>query len=463
MGNYSGVGSKDPVTGNFNILSPDGIAKYADPNKLMYDALEKLKAQEGGDEVVYDKGNWVIKKGTKWEVLSPERIKLATETALYGSPEYMNYAKQLARFRGQDPAESVVQDVSTRGNLFGTAYSYQNQWNTLDKNANPFSLAAYKHSLQKELMYEPYDPLTFAGNTTSTVFSDQKNLVARQETSFMDAVASRLPGQSGAPFNITGAPASNFVRTSPKPVARNYTQVVQAAGSKVPKVMQAEFNRLASQVAGEKGLTDKQKIERLNTLYNQTTENLQTQNPTDIDLTYGPLGDQTRKAWPSWGQNGTWVKLRSDGKEEVINTPPKGFDPKVHTPSSMTTTGTIGVKVRVGKDTYIVKNSAFHDRAIKALGPVMQLDAPLTRGEEGVTDVMRSSNGETFRIKSRIGRDAQGSFRQYVKETPDGEIPLTRSQTAETHQWLIRNGASAMFGESIPSTKFQQYNYEDDN
>lgn len=460
MNNYTGVGTKDPLTGNFNIMSPDGIAKYADPNKIMYDALSKLKAEEGGDEIVYDKGNWIIKKGTKFEVLSPDRIKDATATALIGSPEYMNYAKQLARFRGQDPGQSVMQDVTTRSNLFGSIYSYENQWNTMDKTANPYSLAAYKHSLQKELMYEPYDPLTFAGNATSTVFSDQENLIANSNTSLFEAMASNIPSQGGSAF-LVPSPIKGGQPTKPRPVALDYDKTVSKAREQVPKIMQTRFNELAIQVKNEKGLSDKQRVDKLNSLWNKETQNLRTSNPTNIDLSYGPLGKQVRDAWPAWSSNGTWVEIGPDGKETVLTKPPRGFDPKVHLPSSMATTGRIGVNVKVGEKSFRLSNTAFHDRAIKALDPVMQLDAPLTRGEEGVTQVMRTSNGETFRLKSRIGRDAQGTFRQYIKETAEGEIPLTREETADTHRWLIRSGGTAMFGESIPSPKFQQYNYED--
>lgn len=322
----------------------------------------------------------------------------------------------------------------------------------MDRTHDPFDLAAYKHSLQKELMYEPYDPLTFAGNATSTVFSDQNDIV---KTTFdgLNSGSSALDSPQGLKTSYT---STYDLRTPP-----TYTNAVSAARGKVPKIMQAEFNRLATQVKNEKGLSDKQRIDKLNTLYNQSISNLRTNNPTNIDLSYGPLGKQVRDAWPAWSSNGTWVEIGPDGKETVLTKPPRGFDPKVHLPSSMATTGRIGVNVKVGEKSFRLSNTAFHDRAIKALDPVMQLDAPLTRGEEGVTQVMRTSNGETFRLKSRIGRDAQGTFRQYIKETAEGEIPLTREETADTHRWLIRSGGTAMFGESIPSPKFQQYNYED--
>lgn len=61
LSGYTGVGQKDPVTGMYNQLMPESIAKYTDPNDLMHTALKSLAAEEGGSEITQIGNKWMTK------------------------------------------------------------------------------------------------------------------------------------------------------------------------------------------------------------------------------------------------------------------------------------------------------------------------------------------------------------------------------------------------------------------
>lgn len=52
MSGYTGVGTKDPVLGTYNQITPENIAEYVNPDDALHAALENIAADKGGGEVV---------------------------------------------------------------------------------------------------------------------------------------------------------------------------------------------------------------------------------------------------------------------------------------------------------------------------------------------------------------------------------------------------------------------------
>lgn len=90
------------MTGAYNQLNPESIAKYVDGEKIAREAAKEIAAMEGGSEVVNVGGQWLVKKGVKYEVIEPGRIQSVVERSLSGNQEYMNYLQQTSKFTGQD-------------------------------------------------------------------------------------------------------------------------------------------------------------------------------------------------------------------------------------------------------------------------------------------------------------------------------------------------------------------------
>lgn len=102
MLNYQGVGERDPITGSYNELSPESIARYVNGEEIAREAAKEIAAMEGGSETVNIGGQWLVKKGNKYEVIEPGLIQSVVERSLSNNPEYINYLRQDSKFSGQD-------------------------------------------------------------------------------------------------------------------------------------------------------------------------------------------------------------------------------------------------------------------------------------------------------------------------------------------------------------------------
>lgn len=97
--------------------------------------------------------------------------------ALAGSPEYVNYVQQLARFRGQDPSTALMADVVSRAQLFGEAYAYKNVKTGLDYEANPWSMLYARLKAERENTQILAN--TYAGPLVQTPFQNVGDIVQR--------------------------------------------------------------------------------------------------------------------------------------------------------------------------------------------------------------------------------------------------------------------------------------------
>jgi len=195
------------LVGKYMGESPD---KNIDLNKWVDERLKDIAIQKGGSEVVNSGGQWLIKKGMKWERLSPGTIESAISSAMANAQDVQAYKRMMGRIAGHQAsklwtnpaafadtitvkdstgksvsapntvknnilqvakqygiptseAAKMVYNQLTQGdiernaiNYATTKYAVDNKWTESDMNANPFALADYAHNLKMKEGIDPY-------------------------------------------------------------------------------------------------------------------------------------------------------------------------------------------------------------------------------------------------------------------------------------------------------------------
>lgn len=140
------------MTGAYNQLNPESIAKYVDGEKIAREAAEAIKAQEGGTEIAYSNGRYIMKKGDKWEVLPAERIQSVVASSLGNNLEWNNYIQQFARHKGIDGNALSQMSMASYMDQMGKTYAIDNKWHTEDMKVDGYGLLAAKKSMIDEMM-----------------------------------------------------------------------------------------------------------------------------------------------------------------------------------------------------------------------------------------------------------------------------------------------------------------------
>lgn len=156
--NYSGVGDFNPVSGSYNVINPDNLAKYVDPYSLGIDIAKELEPFVG--EATYDtvSGDWVVTNGSKKEILPKEYVASVVGNRLAQSDEYMNYLTQTLRYQGVTDPSMVDKQIGLVAENLGNAFARNNVSTTHKLKERGFELAKYKKGLDEELLNEFYRP-----------------------------------------------------------------------------------------------------------------------------------------------------------------------------------------------------------------------------------------------------------------------------------------------------------------
>lgn len=149
LGNYTGVGKKDPISGSYNILEPESIAEYVDPNSIIEDMFKNTPEleREVGREV-FQNGMKIYNrekvKGKTYDQLNP-----AFTTALRNNSTYQNYLAQTSRFRNnisQEESFQAADDYTTRlGSAWAQMKAYENRSTDQRIDRDPLYLQNLRH------------------------------------------------------------------------------------------------------------------------------------------------------------------------------------------------------------------------------------------------------------------------------------------------------------------------------
>lgn len=112
LGNYQGVGSPDPTTGNYNYFNPDQLAEYVDGSKMVTEALAKVKPKKIArmESVKQPNGDW-YDESVEVEGIDPKEANNAVAAALMSDPKWQAYTQQAAQLRGQSPQEYMLDQI----------------------------------------------------------------------------------------------------------------------------------------------------------------------------------------------------------------------------------------------------------------------------------------------------------------------------------------------------------------
>ena len=128
---YTGVGEKNPETGNYNYLNIDPLAQYVDASKLADEATKGLKPRKKSvTESVREGNNW-REITREVESVDPGEVAAAIRGSMKDG-KYQNYATQLAKYSGADPVEYMTNEYRAQLQTYGPARS--GVFSEVDKN-----------------------------------------------------------------------------------------------------------------------------------------------------------------------------------------------------------------------------------------------------------------------------------------------------------------------------------------
>lgn len=148
LGNYTGVGKKDPISGSYNILEPESIAEYVDPNAIVEDIFKntpELEREVGRER--FENGLKIYQKervkGKTFDQLQP-----AFKVGLTSNSKYMDYLSQNYKFQGVDPERSqevAVNYVDAISNRWAQLKQYENRFDDQRVDRDPLYLQNLRH------------------------------------------------------------------------------------------------------------------------------------------------------------------------------------------------------------------------------------------------------------------------------------------------------------------------------
>lgn len=446
LSNYSGVGEKDPISGNYNILTPEDVAKYVDAYDVAQPIAEDLPSILQADEVVglSKNGQWIVKRGEKIEEVSPQRIQSAVQGALFNNPEYLNYLQQAYKFKGQEfTPQALMTEVGSIANNLAEVYSRRNFTGTRDMKDNPYMRDLT--NLQNMMTATAPAPVqTKPGLAQNTKYAGAK--IGGMTTEVGVDHANPMPGRL----------------QTPKVTTDSYSSWITKQRSKVPDDLKGRFDELASQVGSSPG-TDKERAKILQDRWNNYVDKISTFNPTDIQVDPGYL-QGVKQLWEQglgFSGGAQWYQLDDKGtadpvKDKTLRNMRENADKFL--PVGITAMGDrIGFQV-VGPDnkTYVV--SGVNDKLVSQLQPIQELYAPLLGTKDNgeapmkypITDEAGNVTGEIpVIVKSRLNTslDNPGLELEYYGVDDNGKEVLIQRATGEQAKSEVSRMLEARSGE----------------
>lgn len=148
------TGTKKLEDGTYGIQNIPELAKYVDSYKLADEATKGLKPRTKKETTVTRDANGFLRYDTR-EVsgIDPQEVQDAIQGATIGNEQYYNYAEQLGKLLGIDPASIMDAELQANTRALGqTRSGIFNDSSSVELDADPFALAKQKHlySLQEE-------------------------------------------------------------------------------------------------------------------------------------------------------------------------------------------------------------------------------------------------------------------------------------------------------------------------
>lgn len=425
----------DPVSGAYNVLNPEDVAMYTDPDKILHETLKNLAAEKGGSEVVYDgtvnpdgtlspNGRWLTKVGDKWEEIKPERVSAITQSTLVGNPQYVNMMSQLARWKGQDATQLISNDVMARAANMATIYSQSNHWTTMDRKANEFALIHARTKATKQALQELLQPgPTMPGLTQNTSMDRFK---------IKQPFVSKIPNlKSSGPVYIpdSGQEATRVDPQQSDPISYINSSIEQI---KAPMLRTAfiETSRQVMKTPGYAKLTDKEKNILLADTWNKKVSSIPTFNQTAIPLENDFL-DHYRDQWISGAAKmATYYEINNDGSlgEKVRGVPqPVAKDPAHNMPTNIQVIdgkrgSVLAASSESGRNVkrYLVVGTPWHDRVEENLSGLEALYAPYQGGRAETNINYPLPDGRYVPAKMTVELEPSTLQRVATLETQDG-------------------------------------------
>lgn len=234
--NYKGIGKFDPVTGKYNQLNPEGIAKYVDSFDLAKEAIQLLEPEKYSVEQDKLTSQWIIRGKESGEILSPERILGAVSSRLGSNPQFMNYVTQMARWQGKDPGKTFAELVGNEALQASIINSYANTESSTRYLANPLYLEARKDARAKKFM----DAFTVPKYTPPTRQGLSQNLTVAGKK-LTDPELSLPTGEKAGKLGIMGGGTANEIRYMSEWERRRNLGVVSENGALYKPASVKEF------------------------------------------------------------------------------------------------------------------------------------------------------------------------------------------------------------------------------
>jgi len=131
--------TKDPITGSYNIVTPEQVIGYTNPDDVILPAIKQLEAQGYEREQDSINGGWIMRNKESGEVLSAERIADTAYRALDNDKNFVNAQKQMARFRNIEDYDPQAH-VAALAQSYGQDYAYSNAKTSQTIRANEWAL-----------------------------------------------------------------------------------------------------------------------------------------------------------------------------------------------------------------------------------------------------------------------------------------------------------------------------------
>lgn len=141
------TGTKKLEDGTYGLQNIPELAKYVDSYKLADEATKGLKPRTKKETVVSKDANGFLRYDTREiSAIDPQEVQDAIQGATIGNEQYYNYAEQLGKLLGIDPASIMDAELQANTRALGpTRSGVFNQSSDLKLEADPFALAKQKH------------------------------------------------------------------------------------------------------------------------------------------------------------------------------------------------------------------------------------------------------------------------------------------------------------------------------